>query len=137
MMIVGFAEEFLALAAPFACAIKIFLCFSCNHILSSGGKLFVGRTEELVVDAIGGEARGAQAADKVAQDGTRAAKIDICLGQRGVSLQSVEGDPAGIGFFIRTAFVKRFDQNIAMSGRGFADLGVKGMMRRTACAVDL
>ena len=99
--------------------------------------MFVGGTEELVVDAIGGDAGTAQAADKVAQEGARAAKIDIRLGQRGVSLQPVEGDPAGIGFLIRAAFVERFDQNIAMSGRGFADLGVMGMMRRAACAVEL
>ena len=94
--------------------------------LSSGGKLFVGGTEELVVDAIGVDARGAQAADKVAQEGARAAKINICFGQRGVSLQPVQGDPAGIGILIRAAFVKRFDQNIAMSGRGFA--GTSGRM---------
>ena len=105
--------------------------------LSSGGKLFVDGTEELVMDAIGVDARGAQAADKVAQEGARAAKIDIRLGQRGVSLQPVQGDPAGVGILIRAAFVKRFDQNIAMSGCGFADLGVMGMMRRAACAVDI
>ena len=99
--------------------------------------MFVGRTEELVVDAIGGDAGGAQAADKVAQEGARAAKINIRLGQRGVSLQPVEGDPTGIGILIRAAFVKRFDQSIAMSGCGLADLGVKGMMRRAACAVDI
>ncbi len=41
--------------------------------------MLVDGTEELVMDAIGVDARGAQAADKVAQEGARAAKINIRL----------------------------------------------------------
>ena len=65
--------------------------------LPSRRQLFVGGAEKLVVDAVGGDASISQTADEVAQERPRPAKIDVRLGQRGVDLKPIEGDPGGSG----------------------------------------
>src|SRR3546814_16513305 len=61
----------------------------------SGGQKFVGRAEELIVNAIGRDARERQGGNRVAQEGPRPADIVVAVCDRGVGDQPFVGDDPG------------------------------------------
>lgn len=106
-------------------------CQSCDP---SGRELLVRRTEELVVDPIGRNARLPQARNEVAEKRTRAAQVDVGLGQRDVGPQPIHADPPGMGRDVCAVLVKSTDDDISVARRGVLHLPGQCVMCRTACS---